>query len=160
MILPPFDHSRTTSKLCYLRAVFQLPTSMVAITDSASRTILQVYFGTHDQLVAERMMHVLKSADSSPTKFISPYDSDFSDLCSLLLNLRLPLVSRKNNPIYYAQGYLVDPAEFYQVVKAARDNKYLHASKYASEKSFSIEGTLKCYDNIDISLLKCNSDQS
>jgi len=158
-MLPSFDPSRATQALCYHRASFQMPNSMVAIADSYGSTILQIYFGTNDQLIAERMEKILKPSGSSPKRVLSPQDHDFADLCSLLVNLRLPLVARKKNPSYYGEGYLVDAAEFYRMVKAARSDEYRNASLYAGEKTFSIDNTLRCYDNIDLSFLKKRSDQ-
>ncbi|GEM_PF-3940870 len=158
MVLPPFDSSRTTQKLCYHRASFQMPNSMVAIVDSPSFTVLQIYFGTNDQLIAEKMEKILKSPEPSPKRFITPLDSDFEDLSTLLVNLRLPLVSRKKDSKYESEAYLVDAEEFYRVVKVAGKGQYQNASLYFSEKSFAIDNRLKCYDNIDLCFIKTKFD--
>ncbi len=154
MRLPSFDPSRATEDINYQRAHFQLPTSLVALVGSSSETVVQVYFGTHDQVAAAEMDTILLSTAFPKDRFILSSDSRFEALCSKLLQLRMPLVCRKADTIWHAKGYLVDPAEFYLVMKAAHKKEYRTLSSHSIEKQYSIDNTFQGYNLIGLSFRK------
>jgi hypothetical protein len=132
------------------RAHYQLPTSVVGMVEMPTQTRLEIRYGLHDQMVAEKLYQLHRT---SPGLFESGTES-FSKVYDAVARLRSPTIYKKEKS-GDLEGLVVDDAGSLNAVLRTVENFALVVLENVEVQH---SGNITLYNGIDVVFKKVKHD--